>query len=42
MTVEQIFGLSLKTIPGVGRNSVEALLKYFKSFKCMYNELKKL
>ena len=33
ITVKQIFGLSLKTIPGVGKNSVGEVLKYFSSFR---------
>lgn len=33
ITVKQIFGMSLKTIPGVGKNSVGEVLKYFGSFR---------
>lgn len=42
LTIEHIFGLSLKTIPGVGKNSVNEILKYFTSFRSLYNSLKML
>jgi hypothetical protein len=42
LTVEKIFGLSLKSIPGVGKNSVMTMLKYFRSFREMFMKLSEL
>ena len=39
LTVQQIFGLSLKTIPGVGKSSVNEVLKFFSSFRALYDQL---
>jgi len=33
LKVENIFGLSLKTIPGIGKNAVSEVLKHFKCFR---------
>lgn len=40
ITVRKIFGLSLKTITGVGKSSVGEVLKYFCSFRSIYKSLK--
>lgn len=33
LTIENIFGLSLKTIPGIGKVAVNEVLKHFKCFR---------
>lgn len=42
VTVRQIFGLSLKTIPGVGKNAVGEVLRYFGSFRELHRQLRQL
>lgn len=39
LTVENIFGLSLKTIPGVGKIAVNEVLKHFRTFRELYTKL---
>ena len=39
LTVEHIFGLGLKTIPGVGRSAISEVLKHFRSFRQLYDQL---
>lgn len=41
-TVGKIFALGLMAIPGVGKNSVTTITKYFKTYKAMYDYLSKL
>lgn len=42
LKVENIFGLSLKTIPGIGKNAVNEVLKHFKCFRELYDALSQL
>lgn len=42
LTVEHIFGLSLKTIPGVGKAAVSEVLKHFRCFRELYDKLEEL
>lgn len=42
LTVENIFGLSLKTIPGVGKAAVNEVLKHFRSFREIHDKLSEL
>ena len=42
MTIKYMFGMSLKTIPGVGSASVGELLKYFSSWGAMHKELSQM
>lgn len=39
LTVEDIFGQSLKLIPKVGKETVNNILKYFKTFSSLYQKL---
>ena len=40
--MEHIFGLSLKTIPGVGKAAVSEVLKHFRCFRELYDKLGEL
>lgn len=40
--MEHIFGLSLKTIPGVGKAAVSEVLKHFRCFRELYDKLEEL
>lgn len=40
-TVGKIFALGLMAIPGVGKNSITVVNKYFKTYKAMYEYLSK-
>ena len=40
ITVEDIFGLGLKSFPGIGKSTVSQLIKYFKSYRALYERLK--
>ena len=42
LTIEYIFGMSLKTIPGVGAGSVSEILRHFSCWGAMRRELKEL
>jgi crossover junction endonuclease MUS81 len=39
LTVEHIFGLALRTVPGVGKYSIAEILKHFRSFRELYDQL---
>lgn len=41
-TVGKIFALGLMAIPGVGKNSVSVVTKYFKTYKAMHDYLSRL
>ena len=39
LTIEQIFGLGLKSFPNVGKQTVSNLLRFFKSYRILYDKL---
>lgn len=39
LTVENVFGLSLKVLPNVGKQTVNSILKYFKTFTHLRKKL---
>ena len=39
--METVFGLGLKSFPNVGRQTVMNILRYFKSYYLLYQELQK-
>lgn len=41
MTVENVFGFGLKSFPNVGKQTVTNLMRYFKSYYALYQELKR-
>ena len=42
LTIEQVFGLGLKSFPNVGKQTVSNLIRFFKSYRLLYDKLEQL
>lgn len=37
--MENVFGMGLKAIPSIGKGSIKSILKYFKTYRALYDAL---